>query len=80
MKIYLLKTRMFMYMETGDEFDPKVDFPRHMAMSPRCVEWGQLMSSFQEKAPEAGADDWWAYMEEVYDFESQYDKIIGPSQ
>ncbi len=30
------------YMETVDEFDPKVDFPRHMEMSPRCVEWGKV--------------------------------------
>lgn len=29
-------------METVDDFDPKVDFPRHMEMSERCVEWGQV--------------------------------------
>ncbi len=30
------------YMETVDEFDPKVDFPRHMEMSDRCVQWGEV--------------------------------------
>lgn len=29
--------RMFMYMETVDEFDPAVDFPRHLELNPRCV-------------------------------------------
>ena len=78
MKIFLLETRMFMYMETEDDFDPEVDFPRHLEMSPRCVEWGKLMSTFQTPAPEAKDGEWWAYMEEVYDFESQYDAKLGP--
>lgn len=25
----------------------------------------EIMSGFQQKAPEAGPDDWWTYMEEV---------------
>ena len=78
MKIYLLETRMFMYMETTDEFQPEVDFPRHLEMSPSCVEWGKLMSTFQTPAPEAKDGEWWAYMEEVYDFESQHDAKLGP--
>lgn len=56
MKIFLLETRMFMYMETEDSFDPEVDFPRHLEMSPRCVEWGKLMSTFQ--TPGAGGQGW----------------------
>lgn len=71
MKIYLLSTRMFMYMETVDEFDPAVDFPRHMELSPKCVEWGERMREFQVPAPEANRGDWWAYMEEVFDLASQ---------
>lgn len=67
---------MFMFMETVDAFDPAVDFPRHMAMSPRCVEWGEVMSGFQVPAPEAKEGEWWAYMEEIYDFESQYRDIL----
>ena len=60
-----------MYMETVDEFDPAVDFPRHMEMSPKCVEWGERMREFQVPAPEANRGDWWAYMEEVFDLASQ---------
>ena len=33
-------------METVDEFDPAVDFPRHMQLSPRCVEWGDVCSLY----------------------------------
>ena len=36
------------------------------------------MSTFQTPAPEAKDGEWWAYMEEVYDFESQYDAKLGP--
>eukprot|EP01098_Paradermamoeba_levis_P013447 TRINITY_DN6128_c0_g1_i1.p1 TRINITY_DN6128_c0_g1~~TRINITY_DN6128_c0_g1_i1.p1 ORF type:complete len:121 (-),score=26.83 TRINITY_DN6128_c0_g1_i1:82-444(-) len=75
MKIYLLGTQLFMYMETVDEFDPKVDFPRHMQMDPKCVEWGKVMSSYQQPVPEAKEGDWWTYLEEVYDFESQFEKF-----
>lgn len=71
---------MFMFMETVDGFDPAVDFPRHMEMSPRCVEWGKVMSGYQTPAPEAREGEWWAYMEEVYDFETQYRDIVGESK
>ena len=27
MRIFLLGTRLFMYMETTDDFDPRIDFP-----------------------------------------------------
>ena len=67
---------MFMYMETVDGFDPETDFPRHMAMHPRCQEWGNKMSSFQVPAPEAPTGAWWAYMEEVFDFEAQCRDIV----
>ena len=68
---------MFMYIETDDDFDPAVDFPRHMELSDRCKEWGDLMSGMQFKAPEAGAGDWWTFMEEVYCFQTQYAKFVG---
>ena len=77
MKIFLKGTRMFMYFETVDEFDPAVDFPRHMEITPRAVDWGNLCCSMQVRAPEAGEGDWWTYMEQVYDFQSQYAQIVG---
>ena len=45
---YLHKgTRLFMYMETVDAFDPAVDFPKHMELTPKAKEWGDLTASMQ---------------------------------
>ena len=70
MRIYLLGRRMFMYMEAADGFDPSRDFPK-LNKVPRYREWDELMRTLQERAPEAGADEWWAAMEEVFDLSSQ---------
>jgi L-rhamnose mutarotase len=67
MKIYLWGTRLFMYIEAVDEFDPAVDFARAQA-TPKGQEWNALMRTLQESEPGAGAVDRWAFLEEVYDF------------
>ena len=67
MRIFLLGRRMFMYMQTVDDFEPTRDFPRYLDLDPRCREWDALMCTFQEPVPEAGPDEWWALMEQVYD-------------
>ncbi len=36
MKIYLLGQRMFMVVDTTDNFDPDVDFARYLTLDPRC--------------------------------------------
>jgi len=66
MKIYLTGRRLFMYMEAVDGFDPDRDFPKLNDL-PRYREWDELMSSMQERVPEAKAGEWWAAMEEVFD-------------
>ena len=55
-----------MYMETTDEFDPLVDFPRYTE-DPKAQEWDELMRTFQQRAPEASPDEWWALMEPVFE-------------
>jgi L-rhamnose mutarotase len=65
MQIFLLGRRMFMYLETDDDFDLRRDFPRAQA-SPRSKEWNQFMATLQERAPEASPEDWWAPMELVF--------------
>lgn len=67
MKIFLLGRRMFMYMQTVDDFDLNRDFPKYLDHHLRCRQWDELMCTFQEKVPEAGPDEWWALMEQVYD-------------
>jgi len=66
MKIYLIGRRLFMYMEAIDGFDPDRDFPKLNEL-PRYREWDVLMSSMQERVPEAREGEWWAAMEEVFD-------------
>lgn len=66
MRIFLRDRRMFMYIETTDEFEPLRDFAR-VNEDPRSAEWNRLMADLQERAPEATADEWWAPMELVFD-------------
>ena len=66
MRIWLLGRRLFMLMETVDEFDLIRDFARYMEGDPRIREWQSLMETFQEPVPEAKPGEWWAGMELVY--------------
>ena len=68
MKIYLVGTRLFMYFEANDDFDPRRDFQRY-ALDARCREWDEFMRTFQRRIAEAGPSDWWTPMEEVFDLE-----------
>ena len=70
MRIFLQGRRLFMYMETIDDFDLDRDFCRYME-SQRAQEWDTLMRTYQEPVPEARPDEWWASMEPVYDLEGR---------
>jgi L-rhamnose mutarotase len=70
MRIFLLGRRMFMYLETTDDFEPRRDFSR-INDDPVSAEWNRLMADLQERAPEAPADEWWALMEPVFVLSSQ---------
>ena len=67
MRIFLLGRRLFMHIQTVDDFEAQRDFPRYLELDPRCRDWDELMRPFQEKVAEAGEDEWWATMEEVYE-------------
>ena len=66
MRIFLRGTRMFMYIETDDAFEPHRDFVR-VNEDPISKEWNELMNGLQARAPEATADEWWAPMELAFD-------------
>ncbi|WKN43449.1 L-rhamnose mutarotase [Tunicatimonas pelagia] len=68
MKIYRLGRRLFMFMQTEDDFDLNVDMPRYLALHPRCREWESLMGTFQEKVPEAQPHEKWAIMKKIFEF------------
>ena len=67
MKIFLRGNRLFMYLETQDDFDLGRDFQRYTEASPRAAEWDALMREFQAPVPSANSGEWWAAMEEVFD-------------
>jgi L-rhamnose mutarotase len=69
MKIFLKGTRMFMYIETEDSFDPATDFQAYTEASPRAREWDELMRGFQVQVPGAKEGEWWASMEEAFDID-----------
>lgn len=68
MRIFLRGTRMFMFLETDDAFDPKRDFAR-INENPTSARWNELMATLQARAPEANPDEWWAPMELVFDLD-----------
>ncbi len=68
MKIFLSGNRLFMYLETPDDFEPVRDFARYMETG-RAKEWDELMRTFQQRAPAARPGEWWSSMEEAFDIE-----------
>lgn len=68
MKIFLTGRQLFMYLETGDGFNPDHDFTRLMD-DPRYAAWEDLMRTMQEQLPDAGPGEWWRQMELVYDLD-----------
>lgn len=67
MNIYLIGRRLFMAIETVDNFDIERDFPRYLEQHPKCREWDELMRTFQEPVDEAQPNEWWAQMEPVFE-------------
>lgn len=69
MKIFLLGTRMFMYMTATDDFVAERDFPTYVEQNPKAAEWDEFMRTFQRQVPEAKEGEWWAEMEMVFDLQ-----------
>ena len=66
MQIFLRGTRLFMYLQTDDDFEPARDFARINA-DPTSARWNAVMADLQARAPEARPDEWWALMDLVFD-------------
>ncbi len=65
MEIYLLGTRLFMIIESNDDFD----FDRQMtllAKLPRQEEWEAFVSRFQLSTPDAKSSEKWRRMERIF--------------
>ena len=68
MEIFRSGNHLFMYCTAPDDFDPKRDFQAYTSTT-RAKDWNDLMMTFQQKVPEADADDWWAPMSLAFDSE-----------
>ena len=71
MRLYRTGTRLFMYFEAPDDFDPERDYQGY-AEDPKCRKWDELMREYQRRIPSADeGGEWWTPMTLVFDLESQ---------
>ena len=68
MQIYALGNRLFMIMDTVDEFDWERDNAR-LATLPRQAEWEAYMSRFQGCDPSASSTEKWKLMTKIFELE-----------
>jgi|TARA_B100001750_G_C15475924_1_gene582465 L-rhamnose mutarotase len=67
MEIFRSANHLFMYCQAKDEFNPETDFQKYTETNPKADEWNTLMSSFQQKVPEAKPEMWWTPIRLVFD-------------
>ncbi len=65
MEIYRTGNRLFMIMETTDEFDPARKATADAA-NPAVQEWEQLMWKFQQPLPWAAKGEKWVLMNQIF--------------
>lgn len=66
MEIYRCGNRLFMILETNEQFDLKKDFEK-MKTLPKQQEWAELMLKFQKKLSFADKDEHWVLMSKIFD-------------
>lgn len=69
MEIYLIGCRLFMVMETEDNFDPKAKAAMDAA-NPRVQAWEELMWKYQSALPQARAGEKWIATELIFRFDA----------
>ena len=69
MQIYRLGTRLFMIVDTVDDFDWDRDMGR-LATMPRQAEWEAYVAQFQGCDPAAPSTDKWHLMEKIFGHDS----------
>ena len=68
MQIYSLGNRMFMIVDTVDDFDWERDMDR-LADLPKQAEWEAFVSAFQGCAPEIKSTQKWQLLQMIFDSE-----------
>ncbi|MFD2520926.1 L-rhamnose mutarotase [Emticicia soli] len=70
MEIYRISNRLFMIMETNDDFS----FERKAEMdanNPKVQEWETLMWKYQQALPIAKPGEKWIFMDKIFDLKQQ---------
>lgn len=65
MEIYRFANRLFMIMETVDEFSFAAKGAAD-ALNPKVKEWEKLMWKYQQAIPGAGAGEKWVLMDRIF--------------
>lgn len=65
MEIYLLETRLFMIVETPDDFDWDKAFARLSTLS-KQAEWENFVSLFQKALPGSSSSEKWRLMKCIF--------------
>ena len=65
MEIYLINKRLFMIVETAEDFEWDAAFAR-LATLPRQAEWEAYMSVFQDCQSDAGSAEKWRLMSRIF--------------
>ena len=65
MRIWRVNNRLFMLIETDDNFDVK-KFQNYTETNPKAKEWDELMKSYQERIPNSKGE-WWSEMTLAFD-------------
>ena len=68
MEIYHLANRLFMIMETLDDFNPE-EKAKADRENPKVQEWEALMDKFQKRLPFAKEGEKWVPMEIIFSLE-----------
>jgi L-rhamnose mutarotase len=66
MRIWLIGNRLFMVMDTEDDFDPDTSLEKYVQLDPKNDQWESLMATYQEPVPEARPGEHWADLELVF--------------
>ena len=68
MEIYHVANRLFMIMETRDDFDPEAKAEADKK-NPKVQEWEALMDEYQKRLPFANKGVKWVPMERIFSLE-----------
>lgn len=70
MQIYLYENRLFMIVDTIDEFDWGKDNAR-LARLPRQTEWEAYVARFQQASPDMASNEKWKMMRKIFSLKQE---------